>query len=245
MTAAFERLVWELEVGRGQGGLFAAHIGSSDELGELERRLAGRGLEVLMLDVEASRALVSSVTEGGRLPDVDAVLLTDALATQPSEVLHKANCSRESWVRDGHCVVFGERAAGSPEVLRELRDLVAIFRDIVDLRPDVGRDDHLWDTGDSASLKLLARRVPTTTRGSSLIIEGRVHHKHRPALMCPDCGAPLSSAVVEVRFEHAPEASAVQRVRGFRCECGAQWPDPRAMRDAHARAFGVGTDPTH
>lgn len=104
---------------------------------------------------------------------------------------------------------------------------------------DVGQDDPLWDTEGAAALNVLAHRVPTTTRGPMIIVGGRVRHQRRVVPRCPDCDGPLESATVSVRFELAADASAVQEVPGFRCGCGAQWPDPFAMRRAHAAAFGA------
>lgn len=105
-------------------------------------------------------------------------------------------------------------------------------------------DDHLWDTGSAAALGVLARRIPVTTRGSTIIADGRVRHKQRPIPRCPDCEGALQPAVVSVRFELAPEATAVQHVPGYRCVCGSEWPDLFAMRSAHAAAFGLAHPPT-
>lgn len=105
--------------------------------------------------------------------------------------------------------------------------------------PDVGLDDHLWDTGTAAALDVLARHIPATTRGATLIVGGRVRHKQRPIPRCPDCDGALQPATVSVRFDHAPAATAAQQVPGYRCACGSEWPDPSAMRSAHADAFGA------
>jgi len=105
-------------------------------------------------------------------------------------------------------------------------------------RSDVASDDHLWDTGAAASLDVLAHRIPATTRGSTLIVGGRVRHKQRPVAQCPDCAGSLEPATVSIRFDHAPAATAVQSVPGHRCTaCGSEWPEPSAMRSAHADAF--------
>jgi hypothetical protein len=109
--------------------------------------------------------------------------------------------------------------------------------------PDDGLEDHLWDTGSAAALGVLARRIPVTTRGSTIIADGRVRYKQRPLPRCPDCGGALRSAVVSVRFELAPEPTAVQEVAGYRCACGSEWPDPFVMRAAHAAAFGSSAQP--
>jgi hypothetical protein len=109
--------------------------------------------------------------------------------------------------------------------------------------PDVALDDHLWDTGSAAALDVLARRIPATTRGSTIITGGRVRHKQRPIPRCPNCDGPLVPSSVAVRFELAPEPTAIQHVPGHRCACGSQWPDPYAMRSAHAAAFGMTGEP--
>ncbi|MCX4243189.1 SEFIR domain-containing protein [Paraliomyxa miuraensis] len=106
-------------------------------------------------------------------------------------------------------------------------------------KPDVGLDDHLWETGFAGALDVLARRIPVITRGSTIIANGRVRHMHRPIPRCPDCDGPLQPALVQVRFDLAPDATAAQRIPGHRCSCGSQWPDPFAMRLAHATAFGL------
>lgn len=104
---------------------------------------------------------------------------------------------------------------------------------------DVGHDDHLWDTGSAAALDVIANRVPVTTRGSTIIAGGRVRHKQRPIPDCPDCDGPLDPLAISVRFELAADATAVQEVPGYRCAaCGSEWPEPSAMRAAHANAFG-------
>jgi hypothetical protein len=240
MRAAAERLAWELEAERGQSALFGARIGSEVDLQDLMPMLGERGLTTVALSAEASQSLMLEVMQGqARFPDADAIILTDALALLPPPARARANRSREAWLSTRRCFLFAERTAGSPEALAELRDLVAVFRDVVDLRPDVGHDDHLWDTGAAASLDLLARHIPTTTRGPTLIIGGRVRYKQRPVPRCPDCGGVLESATVSLRFEHAPAATAVQAVPGYRCACGSEWPDPAAMRLAHAQAFGL------
>lgn len=110
-------------------------------------------------------------------------------------------------------------------------------------RPDVGLDDHLWDTGAAVSLDVLARRIPVTTRASTIIANGRVRHKQRPIPRCPDCDGVLQAGEVSVRFALAPDATAVQRVPGYHCACGSEWPDPYAMRSAHAAAFGLTDEP--
>lgn len=240
MSAASSRLAWELEVESGHGALFGAHISSLRDLGELVPLLRARGIETLTLDSEASRELVLAFIEGrAQLPEADTIILVDALASLPSDLRRRANRSREAWLASKRCFVFAESAAGSPETLRELCDLLAVFRDIVDLRPDVGLDDYMWDTRGAASLEHLARHIFATTRGPTLIVNGRVHHKRRPVVCCPECGGALEATTVELRFEHAPDETAVQVVDGWRCLCGAQWPEPRAMRAAHARAFAL------
>lgn len=240
MRAAVERLAWELDAERGRSALFGARIGSDDDLQELMPTLAGHGVTAVALSAEASQALMLDVMQGrARFPEADAIILTDALALLPPAARARANLSREAWLATRRCFLFAERTAGSPETLGELRDLVAVFRDVVDLRPDVGRDDYLWDTGAAASLKALAQHLPTTTRGPTLIVAGRVRYKQRPMPRCPDCDGLLEAATVSVRFEHAPAATAVQAVAGHRCACGSEWPDPAAMRSAHAQAFGL------
>jgi hypothetical protein len=107
---------------------------------------------------------------------------------------------------------------------------------------DIGLDDHLWDTGSAVALDVLARRIPVTTRGSTIIAKGRVHYKQRPIPRCPDCDGVLQPAIVSVRFALAPDPTAVQRIPGYHCACGSQWPDPFSMRSAHEAAFGP-TDP--
>jgi hypothetical protein len=104
---------------------------------------------------------------------------------------------------------------------------------------DVGHDDHLWDTGAAASLDVLAPRIPASTRGPTIILGGRVRHKRAPIPRCPDCDGSLEPTTVSVRFELAPEATATRDVPGYRCTCGSEWPDPLAMRVAHAAAFGA------
>jgi hypothetical protein len=110
---------------------------------------------------------------------------------------------------------------------------------------DVGHDDHLWDTGAAASLGVLAPRIPTTTRGPTIIMGGRVRHKRAPIPRCPDCNGSLEPAIISVRFELAPEAAATREVPGYRCACGSEWPEPSAMRLAHAAAFGTVRMPGH
>lgn len=104
---------------------------------------------------------------------------------------------------------------------------------------DIGLDDHLWDTGSAVALNVLAHRIPVTTRGSTIIANGRVRHKQRPIPRCPDCDGVLQAGDVSVRFALAPDATAVQRVPGYHCACGSEWPDPYSMRSAHAAAFGL------
>jgi hypothetical protein len=109
---------------------------------------------------------------------------------------------------------------------------------LLEPRSDIGLDDHHWDTGAAAALDVLARNIPATTRGSTLVVRGRVHHKQRPVALCPDCGGALQPAIVSVRFTLAPEATATQHVLGHRCiACESEWPEPSAMRSAHADAF--------
>lgn len=109
--------------------------------------------------------------------------------------------------------------------------------------PDVGFDDDLWDTGSAAALDVIARRIPVTTRGSTIIANGRVRHMQRPVPRCPDCDGTLQPALVSIRFELAPDATAVQPIPGHRCTCGSEWPDPFAIRLAHAAAFGLTGEP--
>lgn len=220
--------------------MFGARISSPHDLGALTHILSESGSEAVILDIDASRDLVLGIIEArAQLPTADSIILIDALATLSAELRHRVNLRREAWLAAGRCFIFAETAPGSPETLRELRDLTAVFRDTIDLRPDVGLDDHMWDTEATASLETLAPRIPTTTRGPTLVVGGRVHHKQRPVVRCPDCGGDLQATPISIRFDLAPPETAVQEVEGYRCACGAEWPDPHAMRSAHARAFGL------
>ena len=168
-ASTIERLAWELETEQGQSALFAAHYGSSEDLEELVPLLGRRGLTAVTLNVEASHALMLDVAQGhGVFPVADAIVLTDALALLPAPSRARVNLSREVWLSTKRCFLFAERTAGSPETLRELRDFVAVFRDVVDLRPDVGCDDHLWDTGTAGSLAgtVSWRAVPDDPRST-------------------------------------------------------------------------------
>jgi hypothetical protein len=237
---AAERLAWALDTQRGRSALFGARISSPEDLGALSRILSESGIEALTLDTDTSREFVLAMIEGrAQLPAADSIILIDALASLSTELRHRVNRRREAWLAASRCFIFAETTPGSPETLPELRDLIAVFRDTIDLRPDVGLDDHLWDTESAASLEVLAPRIPATTRGPIVIAGGRVHHKQRPAVHCPDCGGDLQSTLVSVHFDLAPPETAMQKVEGYRCACGAEWPEPRAMRSAHARAFGL------
>lgn len=240
MKDAARRLAWEIDAERGESAFFGIRIASDEDLQALEPMLDEQGVSTVTLGVEASQALALGVTRGQvELPEADAIVLLDALASLAPPLRAQVNLSRELWLATRRCFLFAERTLGSPETLGELRDFVSVFRDFVDLRPDVGLDDHLWDTGGTASLDVLARHIPTTTRGSTIIAAGRVRYKQRPVVRCPDCGGELQPASVSVSFELAPEASSVQSVAGYRCACGAEWPDPAAMKVAHAAAFGL------
>jgi len=139
-----------------------------------------------------------------------------------------ARSSSRSWEEQ----IFAAQHAGDVEV-REGTDVVWSHA----RGTAVGPDDHLWDTGSAASLDVLARRIPATTSSSTIIVDGRVRPMQRPTLRCPDCQGTLRPAVVSVRFELAPAATAAQQVPGHRCACGSEWPEPAAMRAAHAAAF--------
>jgi hypothetical protein len=238
---AVERLVWALEAQRGLSAMFGARISSPHDLGVLTRMLSESEIAAVTLDTDASHDLVMAIIEDrAQLPTANSIIiLVDALASLSAELRHRVNQRREAWLAAGLCFVFAETTVGSPETLRELRDLTAVFRDTIDLRPDVGLDDHLWDTEAAASLETLASRVPAMTRGPTVIIGGRVHYKQRPVVHCPDCGGHLEATPISIRFDLAPPETAVQEVEGYRCACGAEWPEPRAMRSAHARAFGL------
>lgn len=237
---AAERLAWALETQRGRTAMFGARISSSHDLGALTRMLSESGVEAITLDADTSRDFVLAIIEGrAQLPSADSIILIDALASLSTELRHRVNRHREAWLAAGRCFIFAETTPGSPETLRELQDLTAVFRDTIDLRPDVGLDDHLWDTEAAASLEVLAPRMPTTARGPTLVVAGRVRHKQRPVVHCPDCGGDLQATPISIRFDLAPPETAVQEVEGYQCTCGAQWPEPRAMRSAHARAFGL------
>jgi hypothetical protein len=240
MISRAECLAWALEAQRGRSALFGARISSRQDLSALTRMLSESGIEATTLDTDASRDFVLAIVEDrAQLPAGEGIILIDALASLPMELRHRVNRRREAWLAAERCFIFAETTAGSPETLRELRDFTAVFRDTIDLRPDVGLDDHLWDTESAASLETLAPRIPTTTRGPTLIVGGRVRHKQRPAVHCPDCGGHLEATPISIHFELAPPETAVQEVEGYRCACGAEWPEPRAMRSAHARAFGL------
>lgn len=241
MKQVTQSLAWALEAECGRSAMFGAHVSSSRDLDPLLPLLRNRGIDMVTLDPEASRALVMAMIEGrSDFPDADIIFLTDVLATLSSSLRTQTNLSREAWLSAGRCFVFVESAPGSPEGLRELRDLLAVFRDIFDLRPDVGTDDHLWDTGPAAPLEKLGQHIPTMTKGPTLVIGGRVRHKRQPTRSCPDCGGQLQPAKISIQFELAPTESAIQEVGGYRCSsCEAEWPEPRAMRGAHTRAFGL------
>jgi hypothetical protein len=235
-----ERLAWALNAQQGRGAMFGVRISALRDLEALSPILRDHGVEAVTLDPNATRDFVLAMIEDrAQLPSTDSVILIDALASLPVDLRQRMNRRREAWLAAKRSFIFAETTPGSPETLHELLDLTAVFRDIVDLRPDVGLDDHLWDTGAAASLESLAPRIPTTARGPTLIIGGRVRHKQRPAVQCPDCGGTLQPAHISIHFELAPPETAVQEVDGYRCACGTEWPEPRAMRPAHARAFGL------
>jgi hypothetical protein len=237
---AAERLAWALEAQRGRSAMFGARVSSLHDLSPLTRMLSESGIEAITLDTDASREFVLAITESrAQVPVAKAIILIDALASLPVELRRRVNRRREAWLAVNRCFIFAETTPGSPETLRELRDFTAVFRDTIDLRPDVGLDDHLWDTQAAASLETLAPRLPTTTRGPTLIVGGRVHHKQRPAVHCPDCDGDLQATPISIYFDLAPAETAEQTVEGYRCACGTEWPEPRAMRSAHARAFGL------
>lgn len=241
---AFERFAWALDVVEpGRAALYAVHVDADESVVELSSQLRARGVDSVTLDRARSHELVLRVLEPGWTPtesSAEALILTDALGPWPVTTRAQINRGRERLLSLGRRIVFAETKSGSPEAIAELRDLRAVLRDTFDLRSDVGEDDDLWDTGPMASLEQMGPRMPTTTRGATLIVRGRVRRKHAKLRRCPACGEVMESAVVELRFEHAPAETRVQRVPGYACACGERWPDPAQVRAAHAQAFGLG-----
>lgn len=244
MTGSVERLAWVITASRPDPAFFGAHIAPGMDVKELIQPALSAMPEpaaVSFLDAERSLDYLDAVFENREPPaDSEIIFLEDALAGSSAERRMKLNRGRELLRRRRKTVVFAESRAGSPELFDELRDLLATFRDIVDLRPAASEDDHLWDTGGSFGLETIASTLPAVvTRGSMLIKDGIVHRKAPRAYRCPTCGGPLKRTETSLRFVHAPAASAVQTLPGYVCECGETWPDPQAVRGAHRAAFRV------
>ncbi len=87
--------------------------------------------------------------------------------------------------------------------------------------------------------RLEYRERKVETRGSTIIKAGVVHRKAPRTYRCPICGKKLQPDTVTVRFVHAPPESSAQRVPGYRCECGEEWPDPQEIRNAYRAAFRI------
>ncbi len=240
MTDSRARLAWEISASRPHPAFFGAHIVPGLDV----RRHMQPVMQVLpkdavsFLDASGSRDYLDAVfDDGDPLESSEVIFLEDALAQSSDQHRARLNRGRELLRRLGKTLVFAESRAGSPEFLDDLRDLLATFRDIVDLRPPVSEDDHLWHTGSNFGLGRIAGDL-TTTRGAMIIKGGIVHRKGAPqAYRCPVCGGGLKPTEVTLRFVHAPAESALQTTPGYVCECGESWPDPRSVRSAHTAAF--------
>ncbi len=235
------RLAWEISSTRPDPAFFGAHVVPELDLREHMRPAMTRLLPtdaVSFLDTDDSRDYLDAVFCGDDpLERSDVLFLEDALAPSSHRRRTQLNRGRELLHRLGKTLVFAESRAGSPEALDDLRDLLATFRDIVDLRPPTSEDDDLWDTGTAFGLHRVAGDL-TTTRGAMIISAGIVHRKTGPPpYRCPRCGSELKRADTTLRFIHAPAASAEQTVPGYVCGCGEAWPDPRSVRSAHRAAF--------
>lgn len=237
--SAVAQLSWGIAASRGRGALFGAQVSDASDLEPLFEALAAEGMTIQRFGSQESAQIVH---DGPALapPNADVLVLSGVLGASP-RVAALANMMREAWLRLGVPIVFAESAPGSPEVVGEARDLLAIFRGSFDLRPDVGAEDHRWDTGAEGGMLALMQGISgPIVRGSTLIVDGRVHLKSMPAYLCPTCGEPTASTEVQVSFRHAPVESMAQTVAGFGCSRGHSWPDPGAMRTAHQRAFAGG-----
>jgi hypothetical protein len=207
----------------------------------------GKIVEQLIYEAQArNEKLVPVLFEEGTDQDVPMALRASSRYRLPED--YDALFQRLTRARAGSLQLMSESWAERIAAARNTSEFEA--REGTDrpwlLEPqsDVGLDDHLWDTCAAASLDVLARTVPATTSGSTIVVGGRVRYKQRPVPRCPDCDGMLQPTSVSIRFELAPAASAVQSVAGYRCACGSEWPDPFAMRAAHAAAFGS-TIPRH
>ncbi len=242
MPTPAARLAWEVSVSRPHPAFFGAHTLPGENIRKLMKLALGPMLdlaEVSFLDAERSLDYLDAIFEARESPtESEVIFLEDALAGSSGELRRRLNRGRELLRRRRKTLVFAESRAGSPELFDDLRDLLATFRDIVDLRPAASKDDHLWDTGGSFGRERIASTLPAVvTRGSMLIREGIVHRKAPPVYRCPVCGGLLRRTETTLRFVHAPAASAVQALPGYVCDCGETWPDPEAVRDAHRAAF--------
>ncbi len=236
------RLAWEISSTRPDPAFFGAHVLPGLDLREHMRSAITQLLPaeaILFLDTDDSRDYLEAVfKDDDPLESSEVIFFEDALAPSSHRRRIQLNRGRELLRRLGKTLVFAESRAGSPESLDDLRDLLATFRDIVDLRPAASEDDYLWDTGSAFGLSRIAGDV-TTTRGAMIISAGIVHRKSPQAYRCPRCGGELRRTEVTLHFHYAPTESAEQVVPGYVCDCGETWPEPRSVRSAHQAAFKV------
>ena len=243
MTDARTRLAWEIAASRPSPAFFGAHVVPGLDLRSHMQAVMMQRLPeaaVSFLNKGESHDYLDKVFEGGNLLEsAEVIFLEDALARSSHRRRARLNHGRELLRRQGKTLVFVETRAGSPEALDDLRDLLATFRDIVDLRPRASENDHLWDMGSALGLGAIASEL-TTTRGATVIKAGIVHRKTGSQIYrCPMCGGVLRPADTTLRFFPAPQQSAEQVVPGYVCGCGETWPDPRFVRGAHTAAFKV------
>ncbi len=236
------RLAWEISSTRPDPAFFGAHVLPGRDLREHMRPAITQRLpteDISFLDPDESHDYLEAVfMDDDPLGSSEIVFLEDALAPSSHRGRIRLNRGRELLRSLGKTLVFAESRAGSPEALDDLRDLLATFRDVVDLRPPASEDDYLWDTESAFGLGRIAGGV-TTTRGATIISAGIVHRKRPLEYRCPHCGGELKRAEVTLRFYHAPRESAEQVVPGYFCDCGETWPEPRSVRSAHQTAFKV------
>ncbi len=243
-VAPAARLAWEIAASLPQPAFFAAHtVPGMDVQGLMQPALVSsiEPTALSFLDPESSAEYLAAVFENRDPPaDTEIIFLEDALAGSSSDHRKRLNRGRELLRRRRKTLVFAESRAGSPELFDDLRDFLATFRDIVDLRPAASEDDHLWDMAGAFGSDRIAATLPAVvTRGSMLVKDGVVHRKAPRAYRCPACGGELTRTETILRFVYAPAESAAQAVPGYLCECGEAWPDPEAASKAHRAAFKI------
>jgi hypothetical protein len=236
------RLAWEISASRPQPAFFGAHIAPGMDVEELMQPALVSSIEpseVSFLDPNTSAEFLDAIFADRKPPaDTSIVFLEDALSGSSSGLRERLNRGRELLRRQRRTFVFAESRAGSPELFDDLRDFLAIFRDIVDLRPAASEDDHLWDTTGAFGRDRIAANLPAViTCGSILVKNGIVHRKAPRRYRCPTCGGDLTRTETVLHFVHAPAETASQTVRGYLCPCGETWPDPEVVRAAYNAAF--------